>query len=57
MRLDITYTLTLTETEAQILKRLLGGMSDKDFERFGIKEQDIGTMQEMWEAIPYGEDE
>ena len=57
MKLDITYTLILTDTEAQALKKTLGSMSNEDFSKLGIKGEDMETMHEIWDAIPYGEDE
>ena len=57
MKLEINYTLHLTETEGKALKTLLGNMSDADFAKAGIKGDDRGTMNEIWQSLPSDDDE
>jgi hypothetical protein len=57
MTLETTYTLTLKEHEAHALKKLLGSMNDQEFSNFGISGDDRETMGEIYDAIPYIDDE
>ncbi len=57
MTLETTCTITLDETEAKALKTLLGNMSDPQFAEAGVKGNDRATMREIWNALPYGDDE
>ena len=55
--LKTTYTLILNEDEGRALKRLLGSMNDNEFAQHGIKGVDIETMSEIWDVLPYDEEE
>tara|TARA_R110000868_G_scaffold131436_3_gene341523 strand:+ start:167 stop:406 length:240 start_codon:yes stop_codon:yes gene_type:complete len=57
MKLEINYTLHLTESEGKALKTLLGNMSDPEFAKAGIKGDDRETMSEIWRSIPCDDDE
>jgi len=53
MKLEINYTIHLNEKEAKALKTLLGNMSDPEFAKAGIRDEDRKIMSEIWQAIPY----
>ena len=53
----ITYTIDLNEDEAAALKKLLGNMNDKQFAEFGIKGNDRQSMSDIWNLLPYDDDE
>tara|TARA_R110000772_G_scaffold258707_3_gene376041 strand:+ start:763 stop:936 length:174 start_codon:yes stop_codon:yes gene_type:complete len=52
MKTETTYTIHMNESEAQALKRLLGNMSDPEFNKAGIAGVDRQTMREIYESIP-----
>ncbi|WP_299073267.1 hypothetical protein [uncultured Paraglaciecola sp.] len=56
-KIRITYTIDLNENEASALKRLLGSMNDKQFAEFGIKGDDRQAMSDIWNLLPYDDDE
>ena len=57
MEMNIKFTLTLNQWEARALKQLVGNMTDDEFEKAGIKGQDRQLMSDIFDFIPYHEDE
>jgi len=55
--LEIEYVLRLNYHEGQVLRHLLGSMTDLDFAKFGIEEDDRECMREVYNHIPYPEED
>lgn len=53
--LKITYHIDLDEAEAFALKKLLGNMNDQQFSELGIKGEDRQRMSEIYDLLPYDE--
>ena len=55
--IEIEYVLKLTHFEGQALKKLLGGMTDPEFEKFGIAGEDMERLKDIWDLIPYPDEQ
>tara|TARA_R110000822_G_scaffold100860_1_gene226825 strand:- start:1524 stop:1700 length:177 start_codon:yes stop_codon:yes gene_type:complete len=51
------YSLELDEKEARALKIVLGNMTDLEFKAVGIEGENRMIIQEIWDLLPYGEDD
>jgi len=51
MEVEILYKIILTQREASPLKRLLGHMTDGQFEAHGIKGDDRKILGALWKSI------
>jgi len=47
------YILTLTYVDGQTLKRLLGNMTDDDFNKFGVVGDGREKMRDIWDLLPH----
>ena len=57
VKLKKTYSLELDEKEARALKILLGNMTDPQFKDFGIEGENRMIIQEIWNCLPYDEED
>jgi hypothetical protein len=57
VKLKKTYSLELNEKEAMALKILLGNMTDPQFKEFGIEGENRMIIQEIWNCLPYDEND
>tara|TARA_R110000772_G_scaffold217198_1_gene327618 strand:- start:343 stop:528 length:186 start_codon:yes stop_codon:yes gene_type:complete len=51
------YSLEIDEKEARALKILLGNMTDPQFKQFGVEGEYRMIIREIWDLIPYDEDD
>jgi hypothetical protein len=51
------YSLELDEKEVRAFKILLGNMTDPQFKQFGIEGEYRAIIREIWDLLPYEEDE
>tara|TARA_R110000737_G_scaffold108221_1_gene140937 strand:- start:707 stop:883 length:177 start_codon:yes stop_codon:yes gene_type:complete len=51
------YILELDEKEARALKILLGNMTDLEFKAVGIEGENRMIIREIWDLLPYDEDD
>ena len=52
-----THSLALSEREAGILKKLLGSFSDPEFSKIGISGADRELMRDIYNQLPYEDEE
>tara|TARA_R110000850_G_scaffold238326_1_gene362990 strand:- start:376 stop:552 length:177 start_codon:yes stop_codon:yes gene_type:complete len=57
VKLKKTYSLELNEDEAKALKRLLGNMTDPQFKEFGIEGERRMIIQEIWDCLPFDDED
>jgi hypothetical protein len=57
VKLKKTYSLELNEKEAMALQTLLGNMTDPQFKEFGIEGENRMIIQEIWNCLPYDEED
>jgi len=53
MDIEVTYKLTMSEAQAVALKRVLGGLTDKQFEAVGVIGKDRESMRALYGELPY----
>ncbi len=51
------YLLKLDEDEALALKKVLGGMNDDEFAKLGVRGDQRRAMSDIWDLLPFEEDE
>jgi len=51
-KLTKIYTLELTQIEMAALEQLLGGLTDPQFEKAGIKGGDRRALSDIWNLLP-----
>lgn len=57
MKLEMTYTMHLTEKEAKTLSTLISGISPVDAEqKYGIKREAWYEIEQICNLIPYGKE-
>ena len=54
---EIKYILTLSSSDGQALKHLLGNMNDPEFAKFGITGEDRERLRIIWALIPYSDEQ
>ena len=57
MKIINKIIIELSETEYSPLKTLLGNMTDDEFAKFGVKGEDREIMRELYNSIPFNEDD
>ena len=57
MDIERKLIITLTEQEASALKKVLGGLSDPEFSKLGVSGDDRKSMSELYDLLPYGDDQ
>jgi hypothetical protein len=58
MNIEHKLVVTLDKDEAKTLKKLLGNLTGDEYKKAGIKtEEERGYMHELWNLIPYYDDE
>jgi hypothetical protein len=55
--MEIEYRLQLNEAEVFALKKILGGMNYDDFEKLGICGDDRQRIADIWDLLPFEDDE
>lgn len=51
------YLLKLDEEDAFVLKKVLGGMNDDQFAALGVRGDDRRRMSDIWDLLPFDEDD
>ena len=51
------YLLKLDEEDAVALKKVLGGMNDDEFAKLGVRGDDRKRMSDIWDLLPFEDDE
>ena len=56
-KVKASYTIELNQEEALAFKKLLGSMTDDQFSAHGITGDDRRMMSDVWNSLPYGDEE
>jgi len=55
--IETEYLLKLNETEAFALRKVLGGMNDDEFAELGVRGEQRSAMSDIWDLLPFEDDE
>ena len=51
--INTEFILRLDEEDVTVLKKVLGGMTDNEFSKLGVIEEDRKRMSAIWRLLPY----
>ena len=57
MKVEITYAVTMSETQATSLKKVLGGLTTDEFSALGVRGGEREDMSVLYDLLPFEDEE